>query len=243
MRKGARVEFISITKTLRAIADRVDPPQLTGDAEIDAMTRAAGVLHRELLNADQPPRWVGRHNVTHEPVYNDAELRGEGLHALEVVVAWPDRRRKANARHYEECIRVGLDPEAEKPHYSLNDGMYGDLIHLAFGDGRIGFDVRELTQFLDDRHVPHALSSAANSATDLTAATPTAKVETTVERQDRRLKMCEDAGLKMPVLEHRRLPNGIGKMADAEGISRQAFSDDVWAAIKRKMVRLSGKFS
>ncbi len=242
MRKGARVEFISITKTLRAIADRVDPPQVTGDAEIDAMTHAAGVLHRELLNADQPPRWVGRHNVTHEPVYNDAELRGEGLHALEVVVAWPERRRKANARHYEECVRLELDPDAEKPHYSLNDGMYGDLIHMAFGDGRIGFDLRELTQFLDDCLVPHALPSAASIATDRTAAVAAARVETTEERQDRRLKMCEDAGLVMPASEHGRLPDGIDGIATLDGVKRQSFAPDVKAAIKRRRLAQTGRF-
>lgn len=56
--------------------------------------------------------------------------------------------------------------------------------------------------------------------------------ETKEQRQDRRLKACVDAGL--PMNAKTRLPDGVGKVADAEGVSRQAFSTDVKAALNRR---------
>ena len=61
-----------------------------------------------------------------------------------------------------------------------------------------------------------------------------APAETKQEREDRRLKACEDAGLNMSVSAVGRLPNGVGKVAEAEGMTRQAFSDAVKAALKRR---------
>lgn len=58
--------------------------------------------------------------------------------------------------------------------------------------------------------------------------------ETKEQRQDRRLKACIDAGL--PMNDKRalsRLPDGVGDVADREGVTRQAFSTDVKAALKR----------
>jgi hypothetical protein len=58
--------------------------------------------------------------------------------------------------------------------------------------------------------------------------------EPKTDRQDRRLRACEAAGLKMPTSSVGRLPDGIAKVAAAEGVSRQAFSDEVRAALKRR---------
>lgn len=58
--------------------------------------------------------------------------------------------------------------------------------------------------------------------------------ETKEQRQDRRLASCEVAGLVMPKSDVGRLPNGVGKVADREGVSRQAFSADVKAALSRR---------
>jgi hypothetical protein len=58
--------------------------------------------------------------------------------------------------------------------------------------------------------------------------------ESKTERQDRRLQACEAAGLVMPPSPVGRMPNGIGELADAEGVSRQAFTADVKAALERK---------
>lgn len=58
--------------------------------------------------------------------------------------------------------------------------------------------------------------------------------ETKEQRQDRCLKLCEDAGLIMPRSHSSRLPNGVGDIADTENKTRQAFSADVKAALKRR---------
>ena len=52
-------------------------------------------------------------------------------------------------------------------------------------------------------------------------------------RQARRYQACIDAGLKMPSDDYSYLPRGIGRVAKNAGISRQAFSDDVKAHIRR----------
>ena len=61
--------------------------------------------------------------------------------------------------------------------------------------------------------------------------------ETKEEREDRRLKECEDARLQMPDSHVGRLPDGIGKVAEASGFSRQTYSDDVRAALNRREQR------
>ena len=55
------------------------------------------------------------------------------------------------------------------------------------------------------------------------------------QRQDRRLKACIDAGLPMnEKAASLRLPDGVGDVADHEGVTRQAFSTDVKAALERR---------
>jgi hypothetical protein len=57
--------------------------------------------------------------------------------------------------------------------------------------------------------------------------------ETTEQRQERRYQACIDAGLTMPNDDYAHLPRGIGKLAKAEGIERQSFSEDLKAHIRR----------
>ncbi|MEX8501827.1 MAG: hypothetical protein AB3X41_02125 [Leptothrix ochracea] len=57
--------------------------------------------------------------------------------------------------------------------------------------------------------------------------------KTTENRQARRYQMCLDAGLTMPTDDYAHLPRGIGALARQEGITRQAFSEDVKAHIRR----------
>jgi hypothetical protein len=59
-------------------------------------------------------------------------------------------------------------------------------------------------------------------------------VETKEQRQDRRLKACEDAGLVMPTSHLSRLPDGVGNVAASEGVTRQTYTTDVKAALKRR---------
>lgn len=60
--------------------------------------------------------------------------------------------------------------------------------------------------------------------------------ETAEQRQERRLRACLDAGLKID-FHSTRLPDGVGAVAFAEGVSRQTFSADVKAAIARHVER------
>ncbi len=58
--------------------------------------------------------------------------------------------------------------------------------------------------------------------------------ETRVQRQDRRLQACIDAGLSMNAKAAlSRLPDGVGNVAAREGVTRQAFSTDVKTALRR----------
>jgi len=62
----------------------------------------------------------------------------------------------------------------------------------------------------------------------------TAKTESAEERQERRVKMCEDDGIEFGPMSLLRLPDGVGRVADKEGVTRQAFSADVKAGLERR---------
>jgi hypothetical protein len=72
------------------------------------------------------------------------------------------------------------------------------------------------------------------SPAPVVAASNGAALETREQRQDRRLQACEAAGLVMPKSSAGRLPDGVGKVADTEGVKRQPFSVDIKAALKRR---------
>lgn len=57
--------------------------------------------------------------------------------------------------------------------------------------------------------------------------------ETPERRQARRYQMCIDAGLEMPADDYKHMPRGIGRVAKDEGVSRQAFVEDVKHHINR----------
>jgi hypothetical protein len=78
--------------------------------------------------------------------------------------------------------------------------------------------------------MPPDLAALAMSSTVYGQAWP----ESAKDRQDRRLKACEEAGLEMPSTEYEHLPNGVGELARVEGVKRQSFSADVRAALKRR---------
>ena len=74
------------------------------------------------------------------------------------------------------------------------------------------------------------------TAGELQEATPShvpADGESQKQRQARRYQACIDAGLTMPTDDYSHLPRGIGKLAKAEGITRQAFAEDVKAHIRQ----------
>lgn len=68
--------------------------------------------------------------------------------------------------------------------------------------------------------------------------------ETKEQRQDRRLKLCEEASLSFSEMKfdregklQGRLPDGVGAVAATEGVARQTFTDDVKAALERRHAR------
>lgn len=75
---------------------------------------------------------------------------------------------------------------------------------------------------------------ATKAASEPQAAPVVPVVETKEQRQNRRLKACEAAGLTMPSVYPCRLPNGVADVADREGVTRQAFSTDIKAALQRR---------
>lgn len=56
---------------------------------------------------------------------------------------------------------------------------------------------------------------------------PRKAAETAEERQARRWQLCVKAGLDMPTDTYKQLPRGIGEIAKKEGITRQAFAEDL----------------
>jgi hypothetical protein len=59
--------------------------------------------------------------------------------------------------------------------------------------------------------------------------------ETKEQRQDKRLQACIDADLPMDTKKAlEQLPRGVGDVAEKLGLTRQAFSTDVKAALKRR---------
>lgn len=100
-----------------------------------------------------------------------------------------------------------------------------DVAHLLWGYGR-RVDVAEQTQ-----------AAAPAELVKEAPAEAVEKVEEKEERQDRRLQACIDARLPMNERALLRLPDGVGALAKLEGVSRQAFTEDVKAALQRKVER------
>lgn len=83
-------------------------------------------------------------------------------------------------------------------------------------------------------HIAAWVQSTARATARATTPAPVAQPIAREQRQDRRLKACEVAGLVMPKSSIGRLPDGVGNVADLEGVTRQTFSTDVKAALKRR---------
>jgi hypothetical protein len=62
---------------------------------------------------------------------------------------------------------------------------------------------------------------------------PNDMTETAAKRQARRYEACIAAGLAMPKDDYTHLPRGIGKLAKVEGVTRQAFAEDLKAHIRK----------
>lgn len=82
------------------------------------------------------------------------------------------------------------------------------------------------------------------AATDAPDRPTGARKETAEERQARRLQACRGAGLRFsrgdPNAHGFALPKGIGAIASREGVSRQAFTKDLRAALRREYLEQVG---
>jgi hypothetical protein len=90
---------------------------------------------------------------------------------------------------------------------------------------------------LDVAHMQFGFGHRVESTDQHQQPAPSEPVETREERQDRRFQACVDAGLQMNERALLRLPNGVGRIATQEGVSRQAFTEDVKVALRRKLER------
>ena len=136
----------------------------------------------------------------------------------------------------------------------LADGNYPEFTQAdSIETGRV-----TLADALND-YIPHLLASEAapllplnaelqqfksttspQQTAQATAAAP-APPESKEQRQDRRLQACIDAGLPMLTMAAlSRLPDGVAKVADGEGVSRQTFSIDVKGALQRRKSAIRG---
>jgi hypothetical protein len=87
-------------------------------------------------------------------------------------------------------------------------------------------------QVMEPLHPPLATKHAAQQNPERVTPVRVA-VESQIARQARRYQMGIDAGLEMPTDDYAPMPRGIGKLAKMEKITRQSFSEDVKAYIRR----------
>ena len=96
--------------------------------------------------------------------------------------------------------------------------------------------VRALREYVESIHGFLEVQDAPKQADTQPQTAPVVQApESPQQRQDRRLKACIDAGLPMnDKAALIRLPDGVGNVAASECVTRQTFSIDVKAALKRR---------
>ena len=161
-------------------------------------------------------------------------------HERRIVEAWAIELHKAVAAGEIQA----RDPVTLLTLETLPDG-WGWLLSMADADKFIasrGMEWRfsevashlfnEFKESIEKRRFPPWMWEAEQTVTPAPVVQAT---ETQEKRQDRRLKACIDAGLPMnEKAASLRLPYGVANIAKSEGVTRQAFSTDVKAALKRR---------
>jgi len=118
--------------------------------------------------------------------------------------------------------------DVEAALHSYPDGPPKEVVEIRF----CNLKKRSVEQLLDSSQSP--AHQTATLAPRYAVGIPYEAPEPKEQRQDRRLQACIDAGLPMDTRRALlRLPDGVGRVADDEGVSRQAFSADVKAALQR----------
>ena len=111
-----QIDFISLERTLEAIAGRLRKPEEMDDlvdlVECWRYSQAAATLHELFLNyPDRAPRWVVLHEVTGRPIFNDA-IAAEGMDILVYLSGWFDRQRKFRSGNAQ--FHAGSPPESDE---------------------------------------------------------------------------------------------------------------------------------
>jgi len=147
------------------------------------------------------------------------------------ALAWPNDTTKAIV--FEKALNAAVDA-----------GEFVSFLHSA---DRRHFQIEELCAWPDcpkvdtDSPLIFWLGDGFTEAVDTAPVTDTTPAETKEQRQDRRLQACINAGLVMPKNSFGRLPKGVDKVAELEGVTRQAFSSEVKAALERMQRLASAK--
>lgn len=129
------------------------------------------------------------------------------------------------------CIaNLGGKLPADNPHALLNDRAAAqvDLEAFAAVAKSWGWDMPQALQGRAQHNSAPLTAPAAKAV-----ATKPGKKETREERQDRRYQQGIAAGLEMPTNDYSPMPRGISAVAYKEGISRQAYVEDVKHHIRR----------
>lgn len=213
------------------------PPNLNGWVESrneDAarFRRMRGYAHAPVRTSG-PPNWDKWKHIPQAPLWKVACL-SLGVEPSEDIFgdAIATKRRfppgKPNLQDRLEILHANLSINGPiRPQKALYRGVLQDPKYPVL--------LSEVAAFLLTKEIQIPAEMAALAPTEEPDAEP--EQETKEQRENRRLKMCEDAGLPMDKRALLRLPDGVGKQADIEGLSRQAFSDDVKNALKRKLER------
>lgn len=118
-------------------------------------------------------------------------------------------------------LRTWLMAEANKGAFPIHDTANGTD------------DIWDISLLEIEQVRPFLIQAMGFDPLVLMALTPQT-TETKEQRQDKRLQACIDAGLVMPKSHVGLLPDGVGDVAEKLGLTRQAFSTDVKAALKRR---------
>lgn len=179
---------------------------------------------------------------------NTEELPPQSRHILlklaAAYLAWL-RQQNDPTLPREHCLKGVLESDGStpSPHSSeltgqlvSREALYKFLNEMGDWGHKPGYDFGPIVKTgpsleIAPQHQAAQSREAAHVAADSASNAP----ETKEQRQDRRLQACIDADLPMNTKAAlSRLPNGVGKVAHLEGVTRQAFSVDVKAALKRR---------
>lgn len=204
----------------------------------------AGRLHQLITNAPNGAafRWARQHPKTGRMVV-DLSMAAEALDYLAEMAVYVRDEYNAAVMLGPSGLHMVKSRIVNYPDPRVKVFLPGVAARFSM----VGIDLIRLLE-IDGFNLPVDGSGrlkAANDEVQESAGVPLPSVSVPVDqrsesqeqRQERRHRMCVElcveAGSKMPTDDYMRLPRGIKKLAEKEGITRQAFAEDVKAHIRR----------